>query len=195
MAPMVAILTLIRNRDCLMCYLRHRMERIENMRWDVGDMPEDQTANMSEHERLFTQEYNTLLSAPCSELPQPPPSPHLTHPTRPHACTHPTPPRPVPLQVNTSSRTMWTSRVISSPQTTTFLFGCGLRPACLHGGTPASLACDPPAGPSADHAMPHGPVRLLLCSAHYYFYWYLLTTSSHALRLASTHRVVHTPYR
>ena len=40
MAPMVAILTLIRNRDCLMCYLRHRMERIENMRWDVGDMPE-----------------------------------------------------------------------------------------------------------------------------------------------------------
>ena len=39
MAPMVSILTLIRNRDCLMCYLRHRMERIENMRWDVGDMP------------------------------------------------------------------------------------------------------------------------------------------------------------
>ena len=34
------MLTLIRNRDCLMCYLRHRMERIENMRWDVGDMPE-----------------------------------------------------------------------------------------------------------------------------------------------------------
>jgi len=62
MAPMVSILTLIRNRDCLMCYLRHRMERIENMRWDVGDMPKDQIANMSEHERLFTQEYNTLLS-------------------------------------------------------------------------------------------------------------------------------------
>ena len=40
MAPMVSILTLIRNRDCLMCYLRHRMERIENMRWDVGDMPQ-----------------------------------------------------------------------------------------------------------------------------------------------------------
>ena len=40
MAPMVSMLTLIRNRDCLMCYLRHRMERIENMRWDVGDMPE-----------------------------------------------------------------------------------------------------------------------------------------------------------
>ena len=81
MAPMVSILTLIRNRDCLMCYLRHRMERIENMRWDVGDMPEDQTANMSAHEQLFTQEYNTLLSAsPSPPLPSPPPSPSPRHP-------------------------------------------------------------------------------------------------------------------
>eukprot|EP00908_Phaeocystis_cordata_P021287 Transcript_3634.p1 GENE.Transcript_3634~~Transcript_3634.p1 ORF type:complete len:171 (+),score=45.59 Transcript_3634:310-822(+) len=62
MAPMVAILTLIRNRDCLTCYLRHRMERLENMRWDVGDMPEDQRANLSEHERTFADEYNKLLS-------------------------------------------------------------------------------------------------------------------------------------
>ena len=31
-APMVRVLTMIRNRDMLLCYLRHRMERIE-VRW------------------------------------------------------------------------------------------------------------------------------------------------------------------
>ena len=80
MAPMVAILTLIRNRDCLCCYMRHRMERIENMRWDVGAMPEEQDSNLSEHERSFAREYNTLLGARaigpgCLRFPGRPPSP------------------------------------------------------------------------------------------------------------------------
>jgi len=39
---------------------------------------------VTEHERLFTKEYNTLLSAPCSE-----PAPL-------RACDKPTPPRPAP---------------------------------------------------------------------------------------------------
>ena len=88
MAPMVAILTLIRNRDCLTCYLRHRMERLENMRWDVGDMPEDQRANLSEHERTFADEYNKLLSARRAGRPRPSGGPHRV--------SHPPAPRPVP---------------------------------------------------------------------------------------------------
>ena len=62
-APMTRILTMLRNRDMLLCYLRHRMEKIEDARWDVaGTLPEEALEVLSPEERRFEREYNELLS-------------------------------------------------------------------------------------------------------------------------------------
>ena len=50
--PLVYLLMMMRNRDCLACYLRTRMQRIEEMRWDVaGSLGEDELQLLSVHER------------------------------------------------------------------------------------------------------------------------------------------------
>ena len=62
-APIVRMLTMLRNRDMLLCYLRHRMERIEVARWDVaGTLPEAARELLSPHERTYEEEYAALLS-------------------------------------------------------------------------------------------------------------------------------------
>ena len=61
--PLVYLLTMMRNRDCLLGYLRHRMQRIEDMRWDVaGSLPDEQLDPLSVHERRYANEFNRLLS-------------------------------------------------------------------------------------------------------------------------------------
>jgi len=62
-APMVRMLTMIRNRDMLMGYLRHRMERIEEARWDVaGNLPSEALELLSPNEREYDREYAGLLA-------------------------------------------------------------------------------------------------------------------------------------
>ena len=64
MAPITRMLTMLRNRDMLMCYLRHRMERVEKARWDVaGKLPDEALDVLSVNERRFDREYADLLSA------------------------------------------------------------------------------------------------------------------------------------
>ena len=61
--PLVYLLTMMRNRDCLLGYHRYRMERIEEMRWDVaGSLAEEQLDPLSIHERRYANEFNKLLS-------------------------------------------------------------------------------------------------------------------------------------
>ncbi|KAL3920050.1 MAG: hypothetical protein SGPRY_005399, partial [Prymnesium sp.] len=63
-APLVYLLTMMRNRDCLMCYMRTRMQRIEDMRWDVaGALGPEELQLLSVHERRYANEFNNLLSA------------------------------------------------------------------------------------------------------------------------------------
>lgn len=63
-APISRMLTMLRNRDMLLCYLRHRMEKIEDARWDVaGTLPEEALEALSPAERQYAREYNDLLSA------------------------------------------------------------------------------------------------------------------------------------
>ena len=62
-APIVRMLTMLRNRDMLLCYLRHRMDRIEQARWDVaGFLPEDALEVLSPNEREYDRQYAALLS-------------------------------------------------------------------------------------------------------------------------------------
>ena len=62
-APIVRMLTMLRNRDMLLCYLRHRLDRIEQARWDVaGTLPDEALALLSPHEREYDREYAALLS-------------------------------------------------------------------------------------------------------------------------------------
>ena len=62
-APIVRMLTVLRNRDMLLCYLRTRMERIEQGRWDVaGTLPDDALELLSPNEREYDREYAKLLS-------------------------------------------------------------------------------------------------------------------------------------
>ena len=57
------MLTMVRLRNCLLGYLRYRMERIEAIRWDVaGGMPDENLAMLSSHEQQYAKEYNELLS-------------------------------------------------------------------------------------------------------------------------------------
>ena len=61
-APMVRVLTMLRNRDMLLGYLRHRMERIEAARWDLaGQLPEEAVEMLSPNERAYELEYAELL--------------------------------------------------------------------------------------------------------------------------------------
>ena len=67
-APMVRVLTMLRNRDMLLCYLRHRMERIEEARWDVaGKLPAEALELLSPNEREYDREYEALLAEYQSE--------------------------------------------------------------------------------------------------------------------------------
>lgn len=62
-APIVRMLTMLRNRDMLLCYLRHRLGRIEQARWDVaGTLPEEALELLSPNEREYDREYAALLS-------------------------------------------------------------------------------------------------------------------------------------
>jgi hypothetical protein len=62
-APMVRALTMIRNRDMLVGYVRHRMERIEEARWDLaGKLPDEVLGLLSPNERQYDREYEELLA-------------------------------------------------------------------------------------------------------------------------------------
>ena len=62
-APIVRMLTMLRNRDMLLCYLRHRMNKIESARWDVaGGLPEESLDLLSPNEKEYDREYADLLS-------------------------------------------------------------------------------------------------------------------------------------
>lgn len=62
-APIVRMLTMLRNRDMLLCYLRHRMKKIESARWDVaGTLPQESLELLSPNEREYDREYANLLS-------------------------------------------------------------------------------------------------------------------------------------
>ena len=62
-APITRMLTMLRNRDMLLCYLRHRMTKIETARWDVaGKLPEETLELLSPNEREYDREYADLLS-------------------------------------------------------------------------------------------------------------------------------------
>jgi hypothetical protein len=62
-APIVRMLTMLRNRDMLLCYLRHRLGRIEQARWDVaGNLPAETLELLSPNEREYDREYAALLS-------------------------------------------------------------------------------------------------------------------------------------
>ena len=52
-----------------MAYLRKRMERIEEIRWDLaGVMPTENLDLLSENEKRYSREYNELLSAYQSQV-------------------------------------------------------------------------------------------------------------------------------
>ena len=62
-APRVCLTTMIHIRHCLLVYVRHRMLRIEQLRWDVaGAIPTENLALLSSGELVYVQEYNHLLS-------------------------------------------------------------------------------------------------------------------------------------
>ena len=61
--PRVNILLMMRIRNCLMGCVRHRMQKIEEFRWEVaGTMPEENEAMLDAHERQYARDYNQLLS-------------------------------------------------------------------------------------------------------------------------------------
>ena len=67
-APMVRVLMMLRNRDMLLTYLRQRMERVEEARWDVaGQLPEEALEVLSPNERVYVREYEELLAEYQSE--------------------------------------------------------------------------------------------------------------------------------
>ena len=62
-APIARMITMLRNRDMLLCYLRHRMDRIEQARWDLaGTLPDESLELLSPHEREYDREYAELLA-------------------------------------------------------------------------------------------------------------------------------------
>ena len=62
-APIVRMLTVLRNRDMLLCYLRHRIGRVEQARWDVaGKLPDEALELLSPNELEYDREYASLLS-------------------------------------------------------------------------------------------------------------------------------------
>ena len=62
-APIVRMFTMLRNRDMLLCYLRHRLTKIEQGRWDLaGALPEESLEMLSPHERDYEQKYAQLLA-------------------------------------------------------------------------------------------------------------------------------------
>lgn len=62
-APIVRTLTMLRNRDMLLCYLKHRLGRIEQARWAVaGTLPDEALEMLSSNEREYDMEYAALLS-------------------------------------------------------------------------------------------------------------------------------------
>mmetsp|Transcript_1844 Transcript_1844/g.5063 ORF Transcript_1844/g.5063 Transcript_1844/m.5063 type:complete len:211 (-) Transcript_1844:75-707(-) len=51
-----------RNRRCLLAYLNYRLERIEELRWEVGLMvPEEKYQKMHDSEKQYFHMYNTIL--------------------------------------------------------------------------------------------------------------------------------------
>eukprot|EP00965_Chrysotila_dentata_P228345 6196547-Pleurochrysis_carterae.AAC.6 len=62
-APRVCMMTMVRLRNLLLAYVRHRMEKIEALRWDVaGAIPDENLELLSTHEQHYAQQYNSLLS-------------------------------------------------------------------------------------------------------------------------------------
>jgi len=63
MGPRVCMLTLARLQRCLLAYLRCRMERIEQVRWDLaGAMDDASKAHLSRHELSYSERFNELLA-------------------------------------------------------------------------------------------------------------------------------------
>mmetsp|Transcript_45295 Transcript_45295/g.98489 ORF Transcript_45295/g.98489 Transcript_45295/m.98489 type:complete len:218 (+) Transcript_45295:74-727(+) len=51
-----------RNRRCLLAYLQHRLEKIEELRWEVGLMvPEEKLKRLHDSEQQYLHLYNTIL--------------------------------------------------------------------------------------------------------------------------------------
>merc|ERR1719270_2035148 len=51
-----------RNRRCLLAYLNYRLEKIEELRWEVGLMvPEEKLQKLHDSEKQYMHVYNTLL--------------------------------------------------------------------------------------------------------------------------------------
>jgi len=51
-----------RNKRNLLIYLRHRLEKIEELRWEVGHMiPEDKPAMLHDNEKTYMHKYNDIL--------------------------------------------------------------------------------------------------------------------------------------
>mmetsp|Transcript_22185 Transcript_22185/g.50722 ORF Transcript_22185/g.50722 Transcript_22185/m.50722 type:complete len:212 (+) Transcript_22185:107-742(+) len=51
-----------RNRRCLLAYLNSRLEKIEELRWEVGLMvPEEKLEKLHDSEKQYLHHYNTIL--------------------------------------------------------------------------------------------------------------------------------------
>merc|ERR1712190_448745 len=51
-----------RNRRCLLAYLNYRLEKIEELRWEVGLMvPEEKLQRLHDSEKQYMHEYNKIL--------------------------------------------------------------------------------------------------------------------------------------
>mmetsp|Transcript_37439 Transcript_37439/g.84509 ORF Transcript_37439/g.84509 Transcript_37439/m.84509 type:complete len:212 (-) Transcript_37439:74-709(-) len=51
-----------RNRRCILAYLNYRLDRIEELRWEVGLMvPEEKLERLHDAEKSYLHEYNRLL--------------------------------------------------------------------------------------------------------------------------------------
>merc|ERR1712190_192742 len=51
-----------RNRRCLLAYVNHRLEKIEELRWEVGLMvPEGKMDKLHDSEKQYFHEYNKIL--------------------------------------------------------------------------------------------------------------------------------------
>lgn len=51
-----------RNRRCLLAYLNYRLERVEELRWEVGYMvPEEMLDKLHDTEKQYLEHYNAIL--------------------------------------------------------------------------------------------------------------------------------------
>ena len=74
MGPRVCMLTLARLQRCLLAYLRCRMERIEQVRWDLaGAMDDASKAHLSRHELSYSERCEPRAPRAPAPFPREPP--------------------------------------------------------------------------------------------------------------------------